>query len=108
VSADDYKPVSGDIFEAVTSIDRRLGTLAEDSRTQFELLTEKLVGGLTAITNQIASIAGDVGQLMHERVENRRRIDEHGRKHDDHARQFAEHAARLAELESRALRPRKK
>jgi hypothetical protein len=108
VSGDDFKPAKGDLYEAISSIDRRLGMHAEDSRTKLDLLTEKLVMGLTAITNQIASVAMDVGQLMNERVENRRRIDEHGRKHDEHAITFADHAARIAALESQGRKPRKK
>jgi hypothetical protein len=85
-----------DLDDAIEGVGRRLDLFAEDSRTRFDLLTEKLVTGLTAITNQMTSIALDVGQLMNERADNRRRLDDHEK--------------RIAALETKSPRrkPRKK
>jgi uncharacterized membrane-anchored protein YhcB (DUF1043 family) len=65
----------GNLEDDIKGVGRRLDMFAEESRTRFDLLTEKIVGGFSTIANQIATIALDVGQLMQERVDNRRRLD---------------------------------
>lgn len=71
-----WHPPQFDLSEEIKGVGRRLDIHAEDSRTRLDLLTEKVVTGLTNILNHVEDIAVRLDRLERVRVEDRKQIEE--------------------------------